>query len=407
MSNHVSSSSPIFSRRSVLGLALAAGGASLLGGRPASARQATPAANGAEWSDSILNRALVRGTLVTDETTMIATFADLERQTIATGVQRPATNPSEEDLRAWLNPMYALALPGDYGHIQLIPEARAFAGFGFEDVYQTAEIGDPPGQVALYEGRFDRESVIGAWRDAGYTEIESGDVAIWSLSEDDSFDFTNPVQKLFLSRHNNAAIIGDGLIFFTSTLAGLRSAVAAATGEAESLAANEAIAPVLAATPRLVTGAIVPGSSLIAAFPLEGDEDPDAIASAIADQMAAPQMPPVRIALIGITGGGPYPSRATSTDTGTPVPTPETARVEISLLTYSVEEAERAITVAGERLATMDSLRSHLSYRDFFASWDLSVAADAPVARLSLELGDSWPRIWSDLLFDRDLGFIG
>ncbi len=406
MSKHVPSTSPIFSRRSVLGMALAAGGASLLGGRPALARQATPAADDAGWSDSILTRALIRGTLVTDETALIATFADLERQTIATGVQRPESNPSEEDIRAWLNPMYALALPGDYGHIQLIPEARAFAGFGFEDVYQAAEIGDPPGQVALYAGRFDREAVIGAWRDAGYNEIESGDVAIWSLSEDDSFELSNPLQQLFLNRHNNAAIIGDELILFTSTLAGLREAVAAATGEAESLAANEAIAPVLAATPRLVTGAIVPGSSLITAFPWELEEDePDAIASAIADQMAAPQMPPVRIALIGITGGGPYPSAATST--GTPVPTPETARVEISLLTYSADEAEQAIAVAGERLETMGSRHSHLSYRDFFASWELSVAANAPVARLSLELGDAWPRIWSDLLFDRDLGFIG
>lgn len=399
--------SPTLSRRSLLSMSLALGGASLLGSRSALARQATPVAGG--WPDSILNRAPSIGETITDELAMIATFADLERQAIATGVARPPRNASEDEIMVWLNAMYALALPGDYGPFALMPEARAYSGFGIEEVFQAAEIGDPPNMVAIYQGAFDRESVLAAWSDAGYREIESGDVAIWSISEDASFDASNPVQRIFVSRHNNAAMIGDDLILFAGTLDRLTEAVAAAIGDAPVLAEHSAIAPVLAATPELATGALLPGSSIMTSFvdSLTSSTDPSAAASAIASQMAVPQMPPVRLALIGVTGGGPYPTRETATGTGTAVPTPELARVEISLLTYSEAEAQQAIEVAGERLATTNSLRTGRPYSEIFASWELSVAEDAPVSRITLELGSVWPNVWADMIYARDLGFIG
>jgi hypothetical protein len=403
MSNH----SPALSRRSLFEITLAFGGASLLGARPAFARHETPAAG--DWSGSILNRAVDVGDVISDEMQVIATFADLERQAIATGVQRPPRNPTEEEMSPWLNAIFALALPGDYGSLVLQPEARAYAGFGIEEVFQAADIGDSPRTISMYQGAFDRESVIAAWSEAGYSEIQSGDVAIWSIAEDDSFDFDNPVQKLFLARHNNAAFIGDDLIVFTSTRERIQEAIAAAVDDAVSLGENPAVAQMLDATPPLASGVIVPGSSIM--VPLTGamldEDDPGAAASAIADQMAAPQMPPVRLALIGITGGGPYPSRETALGTGTPVPTPELARMEITLQTYSPEEARHAIDVAGERLETTASQRTGQPFNEIFASWERSVVEGEPIARISLELGESWPIIWTDLLYANDLGFIG
>jgi hypothetical protein len=392
------------SRRSLLGLTLALGGASVLNWRPAQARQT---ASGG-WDTSILHRAPSIAETISDEMTTIATFADLERQSIAAGVTRPPRDSGEEAIMPWLNAMYALALPGDLGPFVLMPEARQFSGFGIEDVYQTADIGDPPNMVALYQGVFDRDGVLSAWSEAGYREIESGDVAIWSIAEDGSFDASNPVQRIFIARHNNAAMIGDDLIIFAGTLDRLRDAVAAATGEAEGLADHSAIAPVLAATPPLATGALLPGSSIMTS-PINAMSggDAGAVASAIASQIAAPQMPPVRLALVGVTGGGPYPSRETALGTGTPVPTPELARLEIALLTYSEDEARQAIEVAGQRLETAGSQMTGQPYNEMFASWDLSVAEDGPVARVSLELGEAWPRIWADLLYARDYGFIG
>lgn len=397
--------SPALSRRSLLGMSLVLGGASLFRGPAAFARQAPPGA----WPESVLHRAVSIPDTIGDEMAMIATFADLERQTVATGVARPPRNAGEEEIARWLNAMHALALPGDYGPFVLMPEARQFSGFGIEEVHQTAEIGNPPDMVSLYQGSFDRDRVQTAWSDAGYVEVESGDTAIWSISEDASFNPSNPVQRIFLSRHNNAAMISDDLIIFTGTLERMKAATAAATGEAVALASHSAITPLLNATPPLASGALVPGSGIMTSFVdgVIGDADTDAIASAIAGQLAAPQMPPVRVALIGVTGGGPYPSRETATGTGTPVPTPELARLEIALLTYSPEEAQQAIDVAGARLETGVSQRTGRPYHELFASWELSVAQDGPVARLSLELGEAWPNIWADLLYARDLGFIG
>jgi hypothetical protein len=390
---------------------MALGGASLIGVRPASARQETPAAGAGGWTDSILNRSVDVGDTISDDMQMIATFADLELQSAASGVSRPARDPGEEEMFRWLNAMFALALPGDYAPYAVTPEARAFAGFGFEEVSQTVELGDPPRTISMYQGAFDREAVLAAWREAGYSETQSelGDVSVWNIAEDDAISLENPVQRIFLARHNNAAFIGDDLIVFTSTRDRMQEAIAAATGEAPSLGSNPAIVQMLDATPPLASGVIVPGSSIV--VPLAGampeEDDPGAVASAIADQMAAPQMPPVRLALIGITGGGPYPTRETATGTGTPVPTPELARMEITLQTYSEDEARLAIDVAGERLETSSSQMNRRPFNEMFASWELSVAEGLPIARISLELGESWPKIWTDLLYARDLGFIG
>jgi len=261
----------------------------------------------------------------------------------------------------------------------------------------------------MYAGRFDRETILGAWGKAGYQEIETGDVAIWSLSEDESFSLENPVQRLFLSGHNNAALIDDGAIIFAQTLDLLKDAVAAAMGKAPSLGQNALVAELLGASPALVSGVLVSSGALMSSFDpgafLDSSASADDVATAIAERLARSQFPPIMLGMIGITGGGPLP-KGTDPD-ATPIPTPETMTVEIALLMPSSDAAADAIAIAEDRLETMNSLATDVPYRTYLSSWEGSVAPDAPVALLSLEVGDAPTSIWTKLLYSRDFGFIG
>jgi hypothetical protein len=400
--------SPALSRRTLLGAALALSGSALMTVRPAFATQtATPVA-ATSFPASLLDRAYDPGVSIASELAIIATFADLEAETIATGVTRPAGIADEQHLMPWLRAMYPLALPSRLGNYALDPRWVEFTGFDITQVDQAAEIGEPPEVVSMYTGRFDRETILGAWKNADYQEIQTGNVAIWSISEDESFSIENPVQQLLLSAHNNAAMIGDDLIIFAARLDLLKDAVAAATGEAPGLGQNPLVAELLSASPTVVSGALVSGGSLLWSLDpsvILGPSPADAAATAIAEKMQEPQFPPILLGMIGITGGGPMPMP--SDPDATPIPTPETATMEIALLMPSSDAAANAIAIAEERLETMDSFAAKVPYRTFFPSWDGSVAPDAPVALLSLELGEAPTSIWTRLLFARDLGFIG
>jgi hypothetical protein len=210
---------------------------------------------------------------------------------------------------------------------------------------------------------------------------------------------------MFLARRNNAAIIGSDLVMFAPTLDLLREAIGSATGETSALGAAPGVAALLASTPALASSAIVAGSA-IQSLPVNLGDSPEEIATAIAEQQAQDQMPPVLMAMIGITPGGPLPTLDVTDPDATPAPTPETATLEISLLMLTQEAAQQAIEIAGERLETAVSFQTNHPFTEIFASWDLSVAPDAPVARLSITLQNTLPNIWTKLLFARDLPFL-
>ena len=58
---------------------MALGGVSLIGVRPALARQETPAAGAGGWTDSILNRSVDVGDTISDDMQMIASACRLSR----------------------------------------------------------------------------------------------------------------------------------------------------------------------------------------------------------------------------------------------------------------------------------------------------------------------------------------
>lgn len=409
--------SPPLSRRSLVALGALLGG-SLATNRllpdVALSREATPV-TGSGWNESILHRAFDAASLLIDEPAVIATFADLERQMIATGVARPPRNPTAEELEHWLSAIYALRLPRAFEAPAYArnPEFRVLTGFGIEDVHQSAMIDSLMNVVTLYAGIFDRETVLTTWRNAGYHEVASAssDTAIRSVSEDGLIDWDIPVQRVFAHHHSNAALIGNELVIFAATLDRLTKAIATAKGEVTSLGANPGVALLLAATPPLAGGMLLTGSQIMApVFPFSDDSDTDdgitIVVGGTVEVGTEGQMPPVRLALIGITGGGPIPYRDAPFAAATPLPTPELARMEIALLLSSIADAEQAIAVAAQRLERGSTPRDQL-YREAFASWDLWVTEHAPVARISFEFGEAWPHIWSEMVSAGGLGFIG
>jgi len=400
--------SPTLTRRTLLGAALALSGSALVVSPPTFAAQSATPVAGSSFPQSLLDRAYDPGVSIASDIALIATFADLEAETLATGMTRPAGLADDQSLKFWLRAMYPLVLPSRLANYALDPRWVEFTGFDITQVDQAAEIGEPPAIVSMYAGRFDRDTVLNSWKKAAYKELETGDIAIWSISEDESFSMENPVQQLLLSAHNNAAMIGDDLIIFAARRDLLRDAVAAATGAASSLGQNALVATLLSASPTVVSGALVSGGALMWSLDpsiILGASSSDEVATAIAEQMSGPQFPPIVLAMVGITGGGPLPTSGEAD--ATPIPTPETATMEVALLMPSGDAAAEAVAIAENRLETMSSFAANVPYRTYFPSWKASVASDAPVALLSLELGEAPAGIWSRLLFNRDLGFIG
>jgi hypothetical protein len=412
----MSQQSPTLSRRSLLAIAATLTGGAAIGMRSVLAappdvahlpRQeaGTPIATvtGESAIGSLLNRAYDPGTGIASELSLIATFSDLDLETAALGLTRPADDADERDIVRWMSRMSGLALPQDMAYF-LTDEWKASTGFGPTQISQTIEIGEPPARVAMFSGAFDRETVIGTWIDAGYNEIESDDeIAIYSISEDDSFSLDNPVQRVFLSRRNNVAILGDDLVIFTSTLDLLRSAISSALGEATTLGEAPGVTALFPNTPELASGAFVSGGSLQTLPPI--GSSPEAAATAIAEQQSHGQLPPILLALVGVTPGGPLPTGAVDED-ATPIPTPETATLELSLLMPSADAAQQAIDIIEKRLPTAMSYRINQPLTVYFKSWELSVAEEAPVARISIELQNALPKLWMDMLFSRDFTFL-
>lgn len=412
----MSHQSPTLSRRSLVAIAATLTGGAAIGMRgvfaapPDVAHQPTPGAGTPVAADgtatkSLLDRSYDPGTGLVDQLPIIAMYADLDLATAGLGIERPGVGAPDDDVSDWSRMLTGVAFPQSFAYL-LTPEWKQYTGFDIAQVSQTIEIGEPPDMVSLVRGAFDRDTAITTWSDGGYKKIQDdGEIAIYSISEDADMDLNNPIQKTFLARRNNAAIIGDDLVIFTSTLDLMRDAIASATGDTKPLGSAPGVAALISSTPELASGAFASGSSLqLLPADMIGSA-PDDIATAIAAQQSQTPVPPILLALIGVTPGGPMPTNGI-TGEATPIPTPETATLEISLLMATSGSAQQAIDIIGERLPTAVSYRTNQPLTEWFKSWELSVAGDAPVARISIEIQNAYPKIWMDMLFSRDFSFL-
>jgi hypothetical protein len=128
--------------------------------------------------------------------------------------------------------------------------------------------------------------------------------------------------------------------------------------------------------------------------------DVDALATKIAK---AGDMPPILMALLGVTPGGPVPPQFA----GTPTPGLPAARDEFALLMPDEAAAKIAADVATKRLATGVSAVNGQPYAAMFDAWHASVPPGTPVMRLELDFAPrTSPSVWIEMPAARDLLFL-
>jgi len=121
------------------------------------------------------------------------------------------------------------------------------------------------------------------------------------------------------------------------------------------------------------------------------------------------KMPQISMALLGITPGGPLlPMTVAGTPASPIAETIEPAVFEIGLLTLTPGQARTAEQTVVARVQALTSLATQRPYADMFTSVHPAGPADLPVAVLELTFSDEvTPHLWTQLLFQRDLLFVG
>ncbi|HKG26528.1 MAG TPA: hypothetical protein VKB09_12830 [Thermomicrobiales bacterium] len=338
----------------------------------------------------------------------IATYADLAAQTAVSGLPLP-TSVEDENFVPWAFALIALVSPSNLFSYALLADWHSLLGFDLWEIEQSMEVGEPPMVYTLFRGRFDEAAIRAAWANQGYRMLDVDGIEVASLHEDASFDITSDLGRFTFARFNNAAILPDGTLVYSPTLDGMRLLIAVAQGTAPSLGDRPDVAVLVGAIEKPLASAMLLAGTALQGMPSLGfdvatplAEVSDAMATQIAEFA---RMPPISMALLGVTPGGPLPERSNAD--ATPQPDIPPAQLEIALLLESQEAAETAVHVAEERLATQTPMATGQPLTDNFSSWDSHVLPDQPVAVLELNFAPGVPpRIWAEMIFRRDLPFL-
>jgi hypothetical protein len=376
--------------------------AQLAVGPAARAQDATPA--GAAAAAGTLGEMLARVPAelpgLEDPARATVAYADIASQYAAVGLARPERVEAGEPLARFWAATRSMPFPGPAA--MYLGSWREDYGFDLLQADQTLWVGPSPYELALFRGRFDAGAVRRALEAAGYRPTEADGHAMLSVRGDYEQDLQAPTAYK-LAAMNYAAILDDGTLAFASARAPLAAVLEVAAGRRASLAEQPGVAALVAAAPaELVSALLVHGAQLgvgLQQSPLE--RTPGAVAT---ERAAAGTMPPVAMALLGTTAGGPLP-----TD-GEPVPLPPgapDARAVAVLLVDSPEAAEAAAMVVAERLATWSSARFERSWAHLFPERAARAEPGEPVLVVELALAADTPsNIWLILLPSRDLAFL-
>lgn len=336
---------------------------------------------------------------------LLISYADIATQLDAVGVEAPA-GVDDPGFDRWTDATRWLALPGD---------ARAFVklwreGFGFDltQVDQAISIDAPPAHLALYRGRFDPEAVLAALTEVGYQPVTVNGQELLSIRDDFAIDPASPTGYR-MAQMNFGAVLPDGTLAFASAGAPLAAVLDVAAGTAPSMLELEGVAMLVEqAPPDLVSGTIVHGFHLELGIPpalidVIGTPDPDldAVATAAAGEIAAArELPPVAMALLGATAGGPIGEA--------PLPAGMPAARAVALVQMlDPASAEAAVPIVEGRLEQGASASTGRPYAELFSGWTVEALPGTPLLRVELTLAESTaPSILTQMLTKRDLGFL-
>lgn len=373
----------------------------------ASAPEATPPPNGDQNAFAGM-LALAPDVLAGREPpTTIAQLADVSAQLKATSVARPESGDGRA-MREFARATSWMPVPAPVISDQFLP----VFGFDLATIDRLLVTGEAPDPVTLFHGRFDEEILRTAWNGSGYTPVDLSDAFAYSFDPDGGLNLGTEVGSVGVGTMNNVALLQDNTLICTRTLAGLKTAVSAAQGNEQNLGAHPGISALVESGGAGLAAALITDGSALATpefNPSTSAEDLHEILEteeAIAESVGT--MPPVALALIGVSPGGPLAD--VTPDDGTPFPaTPDqpVAFGRVSLLFDDLAVAEAALTVVGARIANGLRYSGEGRFTDLFSSWTLVVGSGLPVLTIDLSFaGAVSPRQMFDLFQQRDLGFV-
>jgi hypothetical protein len=187
----------------------------------------------------------------------------------------------------------------------------------------------------------------------------------------------------------------------------MRALIAAALGTAPSLGDRSDVAALVGATGEPLASALLLDGADLRGERMLGPALNATPAIPAVQTIAAgfEHMPPISLALLAVTPGGPLDRP--SGDVGTAQADLPPARFEIALLLPTHADAETAARVAEERLETGTSLYDSRPLTEYFSSWAAHAVPDSPIAVLELRFApDVPPALWVDMINRRDLPFL-
>jgi hypothetical protein len=243
-------------------------------------------------------------------------------------------------------------------------------------------------------GEFDPETLMAAWVASGYQPVEIEGETIWTLSPGDGIDLSAPESRLSLGALNNMIVLEDGTLATSARMSRLGAVLQVVHGDADSLAQNDDIAPLLVPDTGLETlvSAMLAQGTLLQALP---GADPDAgtpvvpptLASPVAEAAdpLVPEMGQVSVVLIGIG-----------------LPGQDIAPFTLRLVLDDADMAEASAAMIRQQLESGRSGVDERPYASIFGPTTVSFE-DEVVVVTAAEPPATFA--WLDLVSDRDLEF--
>jgi hypothetical protein len=338
-----------------------------------------------------------------------ATYANVAAQLAAVGVSTPSSLDDPAFPR-WAAATSTLTLGSIVWYMAGVyrPEWRETFGFDAWQIDQELVLGD--WDVTILRGRFDEAELRAAWKQSEYQEIVIAGTTVSYFLGDRRLDGSSPVSRLGLGRMNYAVMLQDGTLVFAGTAAAVSAVLDVEAGRAPALADNADVQTLLhTMQPDLVSAVLMNvtvGKALeiiLARWATSGDSTPSP-----EDLNRTGVLPPVRLAVLGITPGGPMPAPIVG---GTPEPVAEgqpRARFTIGLLMADQAAAATAAPVVLKRLTTLTTLADpDLTYAELYPERTVGVVAGTPVVLIDLAFAeDQGPWVVWQALRTFDLLFI-
>lgn len=270
-------------------------------------------------------------------------------------------------------------------------------GFTTLDVSQALGAGIPPDTIQIVELNFPVADLPATWESAGYERLENDRGESWSIGEDASIDFNNPIQRAALARFNNIAIVGENTLAFAPTSDLMGAILATAAGQAP--AKVEELAIVSAGIPEEGVGAwFVDGNMVLLAGATDMETATDAQLLAAQDEILAESdaanapMPAIRTICTGITAGAGRQEEMHLPD----------ATTWIVLETDQAGQAELAGKVVEWRLQNMISIMNGVPFAELIGPVIVDVISPE-VVRISASGEAAMRSTFSQMIMSRDI----